>query len=65
MPDKQIIELNEERFLAPEILFNPGLLGSEEDGLAEKVFKSINSSPMDLRKVNNLNTSLHRDKRLF
>lgn len=39
-----------ERFEAPEVLFRPSLLGMEVSGVAEQVFKVINSAPMDDRR---------------
>ncbi len=50
LPDGRTIKLSSERFEAPEVLFRPSLLGLEVSGVAEQVFKVINSAPMDDRK---------------
>ena len=49
LPDQTRIHLSDEKFEAPEILFNPYLVGRDEDGVHEMVFKSINSCPIDTR----------------
>lgn len=49
LPDGQVIDLSSERFRAPEILFNPTLVGSEEMGAADLLASSIMKSDMDLR----------------
>jgi centractin len=49
LPDGQVIDLSSERFRAPEILFNPTLVGSEEMGVADLLASSIMKSDMDLR----------------
>ena len=50
LPDGRTIKLSGERFEAPEVLFRPSLLGLEVKGIAEQVFKVINSAPMDDRR---------------
>ena len=50
LPDGRTIKLSGERFEAPEVLFRPSLLGLDVSGVAEQVFKVINSAPMDDRK---------------
>ncbi|CAO1630354.1 unnamed protein product [Sympodiomycopsis kandeliae] len=50
LPDGQIIKLGAERHLAPEILFNPDLIGSEYPGVHQLVVDSINRADLDLRK---------------
>lgn len=37
--------------MAPEILMNPALIEKEDDGLAEMIYKSITSCPMDIQKA--------------
>ena len=49
LPDGQTITLSSERYQAPEILFNPSLLGSEENGVADVLVNSILKSDLDLR----------------
>lgn len=51
LPDGRKIKLAGERFEAPEVLFRPSLLGQEDLGVAEQVFKVINSAPMDVRRT--------------
>lgn len=43
-------QLGVERYLAPEILFNPELIGSEYPGVHQLVVDSINRADLDLRK---------------
>jgi len=49
LPDGRVIRLGQERYLAPECLFNPSLLGKDEGGISEMLFKVINDSNVDLR----------------
>lgn len=49
LPDGRIIKLGRERFEAPEVLFNPGLIDSEQDGTADMLFNMINEADIDLR----------------
>ncbi len=51
LPDGRQIKVSGERFEAPEILFNPGQLGYEGEGLSEMVFKTIMKADIDLRKT--------------
>lgn len=44
------IQLGAERFRAPEILFNPELIGQEYVGVHQVVVDSINRADLDLRK---------------
>ncbi|EOR00448.1 hypothetical protein E3P92_03512 [Wallemia ichthyophaga] len=50
LPDGHTIRLGPERFRAPEILFNPELVGLEDAGVHQVVVDSINRSDLDLRK---------------
>lgn len=50
LPDGKVIQLGTERFLAPEILFNPELVGQEYPGVHQVIVDSINRCDMDLRK---------------
>ena len=49
LPDGQAVNISAERYLAPEILFNPTLIGSEELGVTDALVRSINKSDIDLR----------------
>ncbi|KAF9174830.1 Actin-2 [Entomortierella chlamydospora] len=50
LPDGNMIKLGTERFRAPEILFNPEIIGQEYPGIHQVVVDSISRSDMDLRK---------------
>ena len=50
LPDGKAIQLGTERFLAPEILFNPELVGQEYPGVHQVIVDSINRCDLDLRK---------------
>ncbi|CDH58521.1 beta-actin [Lichtheimia corymbifera JMRC:FSU:9682] len=51
LPDGQIISaLGNERFRAPEALFQPHLLGLEASGIHETVYNSIMKCDLDIRK---------------
>ncbi|KAH1008210.1 actin-related protein 6 [Dendroctonus ponderosae] len=45
----QVLRLNNERFVVPEILFHPSDIGMKSMGIAEAVVKSIMSSPKEHR----------------
>jgi len=50
LPDGQVIDIHAEKFRAPEILFNPSLIGLEYDGMHECVAKALAKSDLDIRK---------------
>jgi actin len=50
LPDGQVITLGNERFRAPEALFQPSLLGIEAAGINETVLNSIMKCDVDIRK---------------
>lgn len=50
LPDGQKLRIGAERFRAPEILFDPELIGLEWPGLHQIVVDSISRTDMDLRK---------------
>jgi actin-related protein 2 len=50
LPDGREISLGQERFEAPEALFNPSLIELEDKGMAEMVFDVINKADIDIRK---------------
>ncbi|KAJ3575640.1 hypothetical protein NP233_g974 [Leucocoprinus birnbaumii] len=50
LPDGNIVQLGPERFRAPEILFNPELIGQEYAGVHQVVVDSIQRVDLDLRK---------------
>lgn len=49
LPDGQAITLSSERYQAPNVLFDPFLVGSEEAGVADVLVSSIMKSDLDLR----------------
>jgi centractin len=49
LPDGQGVTLSTERYQAPNILFDPSLIGSEEAGVADILVDSIMKSDIDLR----------------
>ncbi|KAI8882079.1 actin-2 [Backusella circina FSU 941] len=50
LPDGQILNIGNERFRAPEVLFNPSMLGMEAQGIHDLVYTSINKCDIDIRK---------------
>ncbi|KAI9684429.1 MAG: Actin-like protein [Trizodia sp. TS-e1964] len=51
LPDGHKIQIGPERFRAPEILFDPELIGLEYPGVHQIVVDAINRTDMDLRKA--------------
>lgn len=50
LPDGQKMKVGPERWRAPEILFDPEIIGSEYPGIHQIVVDAINRTDMDLRK---------------
>lgn len=50
LPDGQKIEMKTELFRCPEALFQPSLLGMENDGIVELVYNCISKCDVDIRK---------------
>ncbi|CAO3610187.1 unnamed protein product [Cunninghamella echinulata] len=50
LPDGNIIKLGAERFRAPEILFQPELIGEEYPGIHQTIVDCISRADLDLRK---------------
>merc|ERR1719342_1181062 len=50
LPDGKVITIGNERFRAPEALFQPAFIGMESAGIHETVFNSIMKCDVDLRK---------------
>ncbi|KAG2494443.1 hypothetical protein HYH03_007495 [Edaphochlamys debaryana] len=50
LPDGRVIRLGPERFMAPEVMFNPRLLDIEAPGVAEMAFNAIQDAPIDNRR---------------
>jgi len=51
LPDGRKITLNEERYLCPEVLFDPTKIGEEYPGIAQLTFNAINKCEVDTRKA--------------
>ena len=65
LPDGNEIQVGSERFRAPEVLFNPMLIGSEADGVHECLVTAITKSDLDLRKTFYENIVLSGGSTLF
>ena len=50
LPDGQVITIGNERFRAPEALFQPPFLGMESCGVNETTYNSIMKCDVDIRK---------------
>ncbi|KAJ6635565.1 Actin-5, muscle-specific, partial [Pseudolycoriella hygida] len=50
LPDGQVITIGNERFRAPEALFQPSFIGMESAGVHETVYRSIMKCDVDIRK---------------
>jgi len=50
LPDGETLTIGAERFMAPELLFNPGAIGSEENALDELIYRAIQNCDVDLRR---------------
>ena len=50
LPDGQVITIGNERFRAPEALFQPSVLGQEAAGIHETTYNSIMKCDVDIRK---------------
>lgn len=49
LPDGRVIKIGQERFEAPECMFQPHLVDVEQPGVAEMLFQTIQSAAVDLR----------------
>ena len=50
LPDGQVITVGNERFRGPEVLFQPSLIGLEQDGIHQLTYTSIMKCDVDIRK---------------
>jgi len=50
MPDGQVITIGSSRFRTPEALFNPSMVGLEDNGIHNLIFDSIMKCDVDIRK---------------
>ena len=65
LPDNNEIELGTECFEAPEILFNPEIVGLEYTGVAGTLVNSISKSDLDVRKTLYTNIVLSGGSTMF
>eukprot|EP00300_Choanocystis_sp_HF-7_P013846 c18473_g1_i1.p1 GENE.c18473_g1_i1~~c18473_g1_i1.p1 ORF type:complete len:389 (+),score=79.05 c18473_g1_i1:37-1167(+) len=50
LPDGNVLNMNTERFRAPEILFRPSIIGSEYPGVHEAIHESILKTDLEMRR---------------
>merc|ERR1711903_231573 len=50
LPDGNMVVVGTERFRCPEVLFNPALVGMEQEGIHVATFQSIMKTDVDIRK---------------
>ena len=50
LPDGNIVTLGNERFRAPEVLFQPNMIGKEGSGIHECTYQTIMKCDVDIRK---------------
>ena len=50
MPDGQVISVGKPRWNAPECLFDPSMIGVEQDGIARLVKTTVDCCDMDVRR---------------
>jgi len=50
MPDGQVITIGSSRFRAPEALFDPSMVGLEQEGIHKLIYNSIMKCDVDIRK---------------
>ncbi|KAI8977572.1 protein ACT-4, isoform b [Mycotypha africana] len=65
LPDGRHFTVGNERFQAPEVLFQPSLLGLEGPGIHETIYNSIMGCDVDIRKDLNYNIVLSGGNTLF
>jgi len=51
LPDGNVIQIGAEKFRAPEVLFNPALIGLEYVGIHQCLVNSISKCDMDIRRA--------------
>ena len=65
LPDGQVITIGNERFRAPESLYQPSFLGMESAGIHETTYNSIMKCDVDIRKDLYANTVLSGGSTMF
>jgi len=49
LPDGRVVRIGAERFEAPEVLFQPGLIDIDSPGLSDQLFQCIQKADIDIR----------------
>jgi len=65
LPDGQVITIGSERFRCPEVLFQPSLIGMEQEGIHTTTYQSIMKCDVDIRKDLYGNTVLSGGTTMF
>ncbi|CAJ0601999.1 unnamed protein product [Cylicocyclus nassatus] len=65
LPDGQEITIGSERFRAPEVLFQPHVLGKESSGVHENCYNSVMKCDIDIRKDLYMNIVLSGGTTMF
>jgi len=65
LPDGNVVTIGNERFRCPEVLFQPALIGKEEEGIHKLTFKSIMKCDVDIRKDLYANTVMSGGTTMF
>jgi len=65
LPDGNIITVGNERFRCPEVLFQPNMIGKEENGVHRLTFDSIMKCDVDIRKDLYANTVMSGGTTMF
>jgi len=50
LPDGNVITIANERFRCPEVLFQPNMIGMEQEGIHKLTFQSVMKCDVDIRK---------------
>merc|ERR1712048_502730 len=50
LPDGNVITIGNERFRCPEVLFQPNMIGMEQEGIHKLTFQSVMKCDVDIRK---------------
>jgi len=65
LPDGNVITVGNERFRCPEVLFQPNMIGKEEEGIHKLTFNSIMKCDVDIRKDLYANTVMSGGTTMF
>jgi len=65
LPDGEVVTVGSERFRAPEVLFQPSLIGKEQEGIHKLTYQSIQNCDVDIRRDLYTNTVLSGGSTMF